>query len=112
MTDVTVRTGTKAEAEPAVPAHGRLVTVRNRPWVVTEVTRSAVSSADPARTAGASAPHLVSLVSVEDDARDEELRVVWELEQGAVVHQEYELPSPADGIDAPERLDAFLDAVR
>ncbi len=38
--------------------------------------------------------------------------MVWELEQGPVVHQQYELPSPAAGIDAPDRLDAFLDAVR
>ncbi|WP_406731800.1 DISARM system SNF2-like helicase DrmD [Streptomyces sp. NBC_01794] len=115
MTDVTTEaatTGIEADEGPGVPAHGQLVTVRNRPWVVTEVTRSAVSSEDPARTAAASAPHLVTLVSVEDDARDEELRVVWELEQGTVVHQQYELPSPEVGMDAPERLDAFLDAVR
>ncbi|MFH8756609.1 DISARM system SNF2-like helicase DrmD [Streptomyces atroolivaceus] len=115
MTDVAVgaeRTGFDEAEDGAPPAHGQLVTVRNRPWVVTEVTRSAVSSEDPARTAAVSAPHLVSLVSVEDDARDEELRVVWELEQGAVVHQQYELPSPTDGMDAPDRLDAFLDAVR
>ncbi|MFC8534757.1 DISARM system SNF2-like helicase DrmD [Streptomyces sp. NPDC057249] len=115
MTDVAVETE-RAEADApedgAPPAHGQLVTVRNRPWVVSGVARSAVSAEDPARTAAASATHLVDLVSVEDDARDEELRVIWELEQGAVVHQRYELPSPADGIDAPERLDAFLDAVR
>ncbi|MBT2524559.1 DISARM system SNF2-like helicase DrmD [Streptomyces sp. ISL-99] len=122
MTDVTLRTdrsGTEPEAaeaeariEPAVPAHGQLVTVRNRQWVVTEVTRSSVAGEDPARIADTSAPHLVALVSVEDDARDEELRVVWELEQGAVVHNQYTLPSPTAGIDAPDRLDAFLDAVR
>ncbi|MFE9728382.1 hypothetical protein ACFYQ5_33595 [Streptomyces sp. NPDC005794] len=89
MTDVAVgteRAGFDAAEGGAPPAHGQLVTVRNRPWVVTEVTRSTVS--------------------VEDDARDEELRVVWELEQGAVVHQQYELPSPTDGMDGPERLDA------
>ncbi|MFH9135488.1 DISARM system SNF2-like helicase DrmD [Streptomyces sp. NPDC017524] len=115
MTDMAVRTDrTESETDEVtgVPAHGQLVTVRNRPWVVTEVTRSAVSAEDPARAAAASAPHLVTLVSVEDDARDEELRVVWELEQGTLVHQQYALPSPSDGIDAPERLDAFLDAVR
>ncbi|MFF7872928.1 DISARM system SNF2-like helicase DrmD [Streptomyces californicus] len=115
MTDMAVGTD-RTESEPGevtgVPAHGQLVTVRNRPWVVTDVTRSAVSAEDPAHAAAASAPHLVTLVSVEDDARDEELRVVWELEQGTLVHQQYALPSPSDGIDAPERLDAFLDAVR
>ncbi|WTV91408.1 DISARM system SNF2-like helicase DrmD [Streptomyces jietaisiensis] len=96
----------------APPSPGQLVTVRNRPWLVTGVTRSAVSSDDPARSAGAAAPHLVSLTSVEDDARDEELRVVWELEQGADIRDQYELPSPAAGFDEPGRLDAFLDAVR
>jgi len=30
--------------------------------------------------------HAVTLVSIEDDARDEQLRVVWELERGAVAH--------------------------
>ncbi|WP_189544126.1 hypothetical protein [Streptomyces gelaticus] len=53
----TDRTG--IDTDGAAPAHGQLVTVRNRPWVVTEVTRSAVSSEEPARTAAASAPHLL-----------------------------------------------------
>ena len=52
------------------------------------------------------------LVSIEDDARDERLRVVWELERGAVAHDQHALPSPADGFDDPAQLDAFLDAVR
>ncbi|MFF8098829.1 phospholipase D-like domain-containing protein [Streptomyces sp. NPDC016640] len=82
-------------AAPVAP--GRLVTVRNRPWVVTEVTRSALTTDDPARSAGASAPHLVSLASVQDGARDEEPRVVWELEQATGVHDRYELPSPDAG---------------
>lgn len=100
-------------ADGAAPvAPGQLVTVRNRPWVVTEVTRSSLTTDDPARSAGAAAPHLVSLTSVEDDARDDELRVVWELEQGTSVHDQYELPSPSAGFDEPGRLDAFLDAVR
>jgi hypothetical protein len=72
----------------AIPVPGQLVTVRNRPWIVTDLARSSVSTEDPTRAADATAPHLVSLVSVEneDDTRDEELRVVWELEQGGVVH--------------------------
>ncbi|MFH9616816.1 hypothetical protein [Streptomyces pratensis] len=66
-----------------------------------------VSSEDPARTAAASAPHLLALVSVEDDARDKGLRVVREPEQGPVVHQQYELPSPkrfTTADDAPGSL--------
>lgn len=55
--------------------------------------------------------HLVTLASVEDDVLGEELQVIWELEPGAYVHEKTELPEPI-GFDAPERLDAFLDAVR
>lgn len=56
--------------------------------------------------------HLVTLVSVEDDAHEEELRVVWELERGVRTHERHALPDPRNGFDSPERLDAFLDAVR
>ncbi|WP_051814657.1 DISARM system SNF2-like helicase DrmD [Streptomyces iakyrus] len=98
--------------DSGVPAPGQRVKVRNRPWVVTDVTRSATVSDDPARAAEASATHLVELSSLEGDARDERLRVVWELEPGTSVRDEDELPSPSAGFDEPGRLDAFLDAVR
>ena len=95
-----------------VPAPGQRVTVRHRPWVVTDVVRSTAASDDPTRAAEAATSHLISLSSLESDGRDEELRVVWELEQATDVHDQYELPSPHDGFDEPGRLDAFLDAVR
>ncbi|MEW2388317.1 DISARM system SNF2-like helicase DrmD [Streptomyces venezuelae] len=95
-----------------LPAPGQLVTVRNRKWVVTEVTRSSIASEDPVGSVGAAAPHLVELVSIEEDAGEEELRVVWELEHRAQVHDQHALPSPVAGYDEPNRLDAFLDAVR
>ncbi|MFC6080451.1 DISARM system SNF2-like helicase DrmD [Sphaerisporangium aureirubrum] len=98
-------------AQDGLPAQGQLVTVRNRPWIVADVLRSSVASSDPHIATG-SPEHLVTLVSVEDDARDEELRVVWELEPGAVAHEQQALPSPEHGFDDPESLDAFLDAVR
>ncbi|WJK37888.1 DISARM system SNF2-like helicase DrmD [Solwaraspora sp. WMMA2065] len=97
--------------QSAVPAEGQLVTVRNRRWVAAQVVRGEVASADPQVFTG-QAPHLVRLVSVEDDARDEELRVVWELEPGRAVHDSTVLPGPGDGFDDPAQLDAFLDAVR
>ena len=57
--------------------------------------------------------HLVSLVSVEDDATGEELEVVWEIEPGTQVIERAELPAiAADRLDDPAELDAFLDAVR
>ncbi|XTZ17899.1 DISARM system SNF2-like helicase DrmD [Micromonospora echinospora] len=101
---------TTAEAVEA-PAPGQLVTVRNRRWVAADVVRSEVSSGDPHVFTGR-APHLVTLVSVEDDAQDEELRVVWELEPGRRVHDTETLPDPRHGFDDPGELDAFLDAMR
>jgi superfamily II DNA or RNA helicase len=98
------------EGEDA-PAPGQLVTVRNRRWVAADVVRGEVASGDPHVFTGW-APHLVTLVSIEDDARDEELRVVWELEPGRVVHDTATLPDPRHGFDDPGELDAFLDALR
>jgi superfamily II DNA or RNA helicase len=98
-----------AEAAAAsAPAEGQLVTVRNRIWVVSDVARSAIA---PQSMTGRP-QHAVTLVSIEDDARDEQLRVVWELERGAVAHDQHVLPDPAAGFDEPRQLDAFLDAVR
>ena len=94
----------------SAPAEGQLVTVRNRVWVVSSVTPSSLA-AQPGSITGRPT-HVVALVSIEDDARDEQLRVVWELERGAVAHDQHTLPDPADGFDEPRQLDAFLDAVR
>lgn len=99
------------EATAAVPDQGQLVTVRNRQWVVVDVSKGEVTGgADP--TAAERPPNLVSLLSIEDDAREDELRVVWELEPGAVKHDSTVLPSPEDGFDEPAELSAFLHAVR
>ncbi|MDX3098050.1 DISARM system SNF2-like helicase DrmD [Streptomyces sp. ME19-03-3] len=94
------------------PAPGQLVTVRNRQWIASDVVASTVASSDATASFTTPPQHAVTLVSIEDDARDEELRVVWELEYGAVAHDQHVLPSPERGFDEPERLDAFLDAVR
>ena len=55
--------------------------------------------------------HLLTLASVEDDGLGEELQVIWEIEPGAKVIEKVALPEPT-GFDPPDRLDAFLDAVR
>ncbi|MBR7824680.1 DISARM system SNF2-like helicase DrmD [Actinospica sp. MGRD01-02] len=96
----------------AVPGDGQLVTVRNRPWVVAGVEASSVRADDPLADLSTPPQHLVSLVSVDSDARDEELRVIWELEPGAQVSESGALPDPSRGFDRPELLDAFLHAVR
>jgi len=95
---------------PAPPEQGQLVDVRQRRYVVTDVVRSALPG-DPLRAPGYGLQHLVSLASVEDDAIGEELQVMWEIEPGAAVNEQVALPAPT-GFDAPDRLDAFLDAVR
>ena len=92
-----------------LPEQGQLVDVRQRRWVVNDVARSTLP-ASPLRPLQ-QPQHLVTLSSVEDDALGEELQVIWEIEPGASVIEKVALPEPT-GFDPPDRLDAFLDAVR
>src|SRR4051794_22241125 len=90
------------------PETGQLARVRGRMWVVADSVRDAQAALD-----GRPIQHLVSLVSVEDDATGEELEVVWEIEPGTAVIERAELPALVPGrLDDPAELDAFLDAVR
>jgi SNF2 family DNA or RNA helicase len=77
------------------------------------VTDIATSTLPPERLQmGVESPqHLLTLSSVEDDGLGEELNVIWELEPGARVVEKVAMPDPT-GFDPPDRLDAFLDAVR
>jgi superfamily II DNA or RNA helicase len=92
-----------------VPEQGQIVTVRQRRHVVTDVLPSTLPLAP--LSAQTAPQNLVALSSIEDDALGENLQVVWELEPGARVSEKVELPDPT-GFDSPQRLDAFLDAVR
>lgn len=93
---------------PPAPDPGQLVRVRGRMWVVGEVLRDSQAALDD-RTV----QHLVSLVSVDDDATGEELQVIWEIEPGTLLRERAELPAlSTNAIDQPDELDAFLDAVR
>ncbi len=92
------------------PEQGQLVNVRQRQWMVNEVVRSALVDG-PLQPLDRSPQHLITLSSVEDDGLGEELQVIWELEPGAKAIEKSPLPEPT-GFDAPDRLDAFLDAVR
>ena len=94
----------------SVPEQGQLVDVRQSRFVVTDVNQTQLPTLLTASGSLAS-QHLVTLSSVEDDALGQELQVIWELEPGAHVFEKAELPEPI-GFDLPERLDAFLDAVR
>jgi hypothetical protein len=99
-----------AGAVASLPEQGQLVSVRSRRWVVGEVNKSALPP-PPLEPIPAQAKHLVSLLSVEDDALGEELQVVWEIEPRAEVIEKVGLSEPTV-FDPPDRLDAFLDAVR
>lgn len=94
----------------SVPEQGQLVEVRRRQWVVADVSSSFVSK-ETVPGSGSRPQHLVTLSSIEEDALGEELQVVWEIEPGTRILEKAGLPT-LTGFDDPQRLDAFLDAVR
>ncbi|WP_225854977.1 DISARM system SNF2-like helicase DrmD [Micromonospora noduli] len=84
----------------AKPGIGDLVAVRGQRWVVSDVQEGEHSS-------------LVSLQSVEDGRYGHTLDVIWEVEPGRQVLPSGSLPDVTEGkFDSPQRLAAFLDAVR
>jgi len=100
-----------------MPEPGQLVDVRQRRYVVVDVSQGMLP-AEPlkAESVGrafwqAENQHLVTLSSVEDDALGEELQVIWEIEPGVSVVERNALPAPVS-FDSPQRLDTFLNAVR
>lgn len=96
-----------------VPEVGQIVGVRGANWTVTDVHQQSLP-----RTAHDDAikqlQHAVTLQSVEDDRLGDELRVVWELEPGRSLRPPQDLPTHIDAnkFDPPERLAAFVDALR
>ena len=93
-----------------VPEIGQVVAVRQRRFVISEKKLSHFESNTLATDKG-DKTHLLNLVSIEDDALGEELQIIWELEPGTEIIEKDQLPVP-DGFDKPERLDAFLNAVK
>src|SRR3954462_1269713 len=92
------------------PELGQVVRCRDRVWAVNEV---APSTLPEDVVAGTRPHHLVRMSSLEDDGFGDELAVLGELESGTQIIPHQELPRPElDRLDPPERLDAFLDAVR
>lgn len=84
----------------ATPDPGALVRVRGERWIVADVAPSANST-------------VVELQSVADGRYGETLKVVWEVEPGREILPAGSLPQVRAGaFDKPERLAAFLDAVR
>ncbi len=93
-------------AQYEIPEPGQTVIVRQRQWVVADIEDSNIEESITGRK-----EHLVTLSSLDEDALGEELNVIWEIEPGAVTLERAGLPH-LSGFDAPERFDAFLNAVR
>ena len=88
--------------QDAVPGAGSLVEVRGQRWVVSD---------EP--LPGGDGSTLLMLQSVEDGRYGESLPVIWEVEPGRRLLPAGSLPDVrVGGFDPPERLAAFLDAVR
>ena len=113
MTAGTPSTSTADPTTPSVPEPGQIVEVRGSTWAVADVRTQGLLRS-PADEAQATRNHVVSLQSLDEDRLGEELDVVWELEVGHTVAPPQGLPDAitADGFDDPNRLAAFVDAVR
>ena len=91
---------------------GQLVRARGQQWVVTALSRSS-QPADELSPAHLPGRTLATLTSVSDDDLGDELTLVWEVEPGREILPVSHLPEiRGGGFDDPERLGAFLDAVR
>src|ERR1700676_1135740 len=89
-------------AQEAIPQAGSLVELRGQRWVGGE-----------GPVPGSQGSTLLTLQSVEDGRYGESLPVIWEVEPGRRILPRRSLPEVIkDGFDPPERLAAFLDAVR
>ncbi len=90
-------------AQDEIPQAGSLVEVRGQRWVVGE---EPVPGSDDHST-------LLTLQSVEDGRYGDSLPVIWQVEPGRRILPRRSLPEVSkNGFDPPERLAAFLDAVR
>lgn len=87
------------------PEVGQTVVVRGRPYLVEECALQALPESPRA------GQHLVSLSCLDEDALDERLNVIWELEPGAEAREASSLPAMRH-CDDPRDLEAFLHAVR
>lgn len=99
-----VRGGMMVGTVASLPEQGNLVGVRSRRWVVGELAKITLPP-PPLGPISTKPQHLVSLLTVEDDALGEMLEVVWDIEPGAEVIAEVDLREPT-GLEPPHLLDA------
>ncbi|MFG2257380.1 DISARM system SNF2-like helicase DrmD [Streptomyces mirabilis] len=110
MTPAAQRETERTGAEQALPEEGNLVEVRGQSWVVARVEPSPATSDGEEDRRPAT---LVHLQSVADGRFGDTLSVIWEVEPGRRVLPAGSLPDASAGsYDSPNRLAAFLDAVR
>lgn len=104
---------TLAASIPVVPHPGQVVEVRGSTWAVTDVLEQGLSRS-PADEAVSELQHVVTLQSLGEDNLGDELRVIWELEVGHTLAPDQGLPVHinADTFDDPNRLGAYVDAIR
>ena len=93
-----------------VPERGQITRLRQRHYVVTDVTRANLP-VDGIHKRLTKPQHIVSLSSIEDDGLGDTLEVIWEIEPGKQLLERLALPVVRE-LDPPEHLDAFIDAVR
>lgn len=105
---VTMSAPMTAELQP-----GRVVEVRGSTWAITEVQEQGITRS-PADETIAALQHVVTLQALGEDNLGDELRVIWELEVGNALAPDQGLPERinADAFDDPNKLGAFVDAVR
>ncbi|WP_309054549.1 DISARM system SNF2-like helicase DrmD [Streptomyces sp.] len=109
MTSAAQRETERTGAE-ALPEEGNLVEVRGQSWVVARVEPSPPA---PDGRGNRRPATLVHLQSVADGRFGDTLSVIWEVEPGRRVLPAGSLPDASTGTyDSPNRLAAFLDAVR
>lgn len=89
----------------ATPEPGQLVETRRRQWIVVDVNACIA----PRETT--QPQHQITLTSIDEDSLGEQIEVIWEIEPGAHIIEHSGLPQ-LTGLDDPEYLEAFLDAVR
>ncbi|QGF24997.1 DISARM system SNF2-like helicase DrmD [Raineyella fluvialis] len=104
---------TLAATVSEVPQPGRVVEVRGSMWAVTDVQEQGLTRS-PADETIAGLQHVVTLQALGEDNLGDELRVIWELEVGNTLAPDQGLPERinADAFDDPNKLGAFVDAVR
>jgi ERCC4-related helicase len=92
------------------PEIGQVVSVRKKRFTVIDIQENTADSS-VINDVLISSMHLVHLSSIEDDDLGNEIAVIWQVEPGVKIEEKVQLPSPRR-FDPPEKLEAFMNAVR